>query len=98
MRMTRHTLTILRHLLSAPDQHHHGYQIIQATRYTSAVVYPTLTKLLEAGWLTSHDEPRTGPSGEVYGRPIRRYYQLTDLGRQRAQEELAKAQAEIGGQ
>jgi PadR family transcriptional regulator PadR len=58
---------------------HWGYDIIQRSGLRSGVVYPNLRKLLQDGWLADgwEDPETTG------GRPPRRYYTLTDLGRRK---------------
>ena len=40
-------------------------------------MYPRLRQMLELGWLTDGWQA----SAEVSGRPPRRYYELTDIGR-----------------
>ncbi|MFD6181364.1 PadR family transcriptional regulator [Streptomyces goshikiensis] len=47
-------------------------------------VYPILDRLAERGWVKSWDETSPHP-----GRPARRYYELTDVGRLQATEALA---------
>jgi PadR family transcriptional regulator PadR len=57
----------------------------------SGVLYPMLTRMLEAGWLTDGWED---PATIREKRPPRRYYELTDLGRLRLGALLADAQGD----
>lgn len=62
-------------LLADPDARHYGYDLGKAAGVRTAVVYPLLTRMLDVGWLEDGWEPKPA------GRPPRRFYVLTDLGR-----------------
>jgi PadR family transcriptional regulator PadR len=85
VRMTRNVRAVLASLLAAPGPCHvrFGYEIVRETGLTSGSVYPVLHRLEEDGWLVSGEEP----SG-TRGRPPRRCYRFTDLGRAEAAKAL----------
>lgn len=63
-------------LLENPDGTFYGYDISKAADLRSGVVYPMLTRLLAAGYLSDgREHPAT-----TRGRPPRRYYRLTEKG------------------
>jgi PadR family transcriptional regulator PadR len=62
-------------LMEDPNGRHWGYDLSKRSRVRSGVVYPLLTRLLDAGWLAD------GWEQGVEGRPPRRYYELTEDGR-----------------
>lgn len=77
-------------LLEGPERRHWGYQTSRAAGVSSGAMYPMLRRWHAAGWLTDGWE---NPAGLV-GRPPRRYYLVTDLGRQ----ELPRLAAGTGGE
>ena len=55
-----------------------GFDIMDATGFTSGTVYPTLDKLESLGYVTSKwEDPRDARRDK---RPPRRYFDLTDAG------------------
>ncbi|MEE4540357.1 helix-turn-helix transcriptional regulator [Streptomyces sp. V4-01] len=77
IRLTRPTIAVLDVLLAATDdQPPWGLSICMDADLGSGTVYPILDRLLNVGWVESHEE--TGPHP---GRPARRYYRLTGAGR-----------------
>lgn len=81
-------------LLSLADEDLHGYAIIQdvaartdgEVRLTASTLYAAIRRLLEAGWIEEPARrPRVGKDD-----PRRRYYRLTPLGREAAQEEARR--------
>jgi PadR family transcriptional regulator PadR len=66
-------------LLEDPNGQHWGYDTVKKSGVRSGVLYPMLTRLLDEGWLTDGwEDPST-----IRGRPPRRYYELTNVGRAR---------------
>jgi len=88
-RLTQPTLKVLHFLLDKPRQRRSGAEISKATGTASGTLYPMLVRLETAGWLTSEWE-RIDPH-EV-GRPRRRFYKLTALGQNKANEALRDLQ------
>lgn len=77
MRRTKHQITVANMLLENPDGTFYGYDISKAADLRSGVVYPMLTRLLAAGYLSDGwEDPAT-----TEGRPPRRYYRLTAKGK-----------------
>ena len=72
-------------LMTNPDERHYGYTVCRSAKMRSGVAYPILHRMLEAGWLSDGWEHPRGYDGT--GRPPRRYYEVTELGR----KELAAA-------
>lgn len=60
----------------------YGLQVCRATDLASGTVKPILDRLAHYGWATVRPEP--GSPREL-GRPLRRYYQLTEIGIAEAQ-------------
>jgi DNA-binding MarR family transcriptional regulator len=87
-RMTGPTLKIIGQLITAAPGGVSGAEISRSAKIPSGTLYPVLFRLERAGWLESEWED--GNPSEM-GRPRRRLYRLTSLGRQegrRAFEEL----------
>jgi PadR family transcriptional regulator PadR len=65
-------------LMDEPAAKHWGYELSKRTGVRSGVLYPMLTRMLEQRWLVDGwEDPAV-----IQGRPPRRYYELTDQGRQ----------------
>lgn len=67
-------------MIQKPGDRHWGYQLQRATKVRGGRLYPTLWRwhsegLLSDGWEDKGEAERSG-------RPARRYYQLTDKGRE----------------
>jgi|SRR5579883_1174838 len=93
LRLTQPTLKVLRFLLEMPQDGRSGAEISRATKVGAGTLYPTLARLEAAAWLTSRWEaidPREA------GRPRKRFYWLTALGRNNARAELAELQIAVG--
>lgn len=84
-RLSHATLRILRVFLMHPGQELAGADITRNTGIRSGTVYPTLTRLEVAGWLSSKWE--RGDASDL-GRPLRRLYKLTGAGTRKAREVL----------
>lgn len=70
--------------LRAADDELSGYALIQATGYASGTVYPLLERLTNAGLLTRRRETEDEWIAGGASRPLRKYYSLTDTGREAA--------------
>lgn len=88
MRMTHSLVKVARLLAADPDGRHWGYPLSRESGVPSGALYPMLTRLLDEGWLADGWEDPSTVRGR---RPPRRYYELTDKGRQGITELLAKA-------
>jgi PadR family transcriptional regulator, regulatory protein PadR len=78
MRKTHALIQVAMELLSDPTAKYWGYELGKRAGVRSGVLYPMLTRMLEAGWLTDGWED---PDTIEDKRPPRRYYELTDEGR-----------------
>jgi PadR family transcriptional regulator, regulatory protein PadR len=87
-RMTIQVSQVLRTIEEHDGRDLYGLEIIQKTGITSGVLYPILKRLEQAGWVTVREE-RCNPREE--GRPIRKFYRLTQTGR------IAIARSRTGG-
>ncbi|MDV6245345.1 TniQ family protein [Rhodococcus opacus] len=92
LRITRTTLTLLRHLTTTDAEEFYGHGLHQCTSIQHGTLYPLLRSLEQAGWLTSRDEDEAdwlagAPPGCGPGRR-RTYYRLTPNGRRAALREL----------
>ncbi|MEU4168842.1 PadR family transcriptional regulator [Streptomyces sp. NPDC026665] len=89
IRLTKPTIAVLEALLSATDDAPAwGLSICRDADLGPGTVYPILDRLTERGWVTSHEE--TGPHP---GRPARRFYELSGIGRRTATEALESRKA-----
>jgi DNA-binding PadR family transcriptional regulator len=88
--MTMPTLAVLDAIAArlAGGEQAWGLQICQVTGLGSGTVYPILERLEQAGWITAEWEA-IQPSG----RPRRRFYELTGLGRASYGEAVARRAA-----
>lgn len=76
MRRTQAQVAVAHELLRAPLQRHYGYDLIQETGLAAGIIYPMLGRWVEAGLLVEAGfELSTGGA-------VRRYYLITELGRQ----------------
>lgn len=67
-----------------PDDPTWGLRLCEQTGYGGGTVYPALDKLLKAGWIEDLWEEPQPPD-----RPRRRFYRVTDDGREAWQKVLA---------
>ncbi|WP_233534874.1 PadR family transcriptional regulator [Streptomyces sp. CRB46] len=80
IRLTKPTMGVIRVLLDAkPDAPAWGLSICRDADLGPGTVYPILDRLLERGWLRSWEETGAHP-----GRPARRFYEFTGVGRAQA--------------
>lgn len=79
-KLTLQTLTVLSQFLSRPNPLS-GADIVNETEMLTGTLYPILKRLEEFRWLQS-DWEKVDPREE--GRPKKRLYRLTGLGRTRA--------------
>lgn len=77
MRKTHSLVQVAMALMADPSGRHWGYDLSKRSGVRSGVLYPTLQRMLDEGWLRDGWEEQ----GEVRAkRPPRRYYELTDKG------------------
>jgi PadR family transcriptional regulator, regulatory protein PadR len=77
MKRTKALMRVAVALMAEPNAKHWGYPLGRAAHVRSGVLYPILLRMLDEGWLTDGWES----PAEAVGRPPRRYYELTPLGR-----------------
>jgi PadR family transcriptional regulator PadR len=80
-RLTEQTLRVLGALVDAGAKDVSGAQLGREAKLASGTLYPILLRLESAKWVQSRWEE--GDPSEL-GRPRRRYYRITALGRKRA--------------
>ncbi|WP_159080798.1 PadR family transcriptional regulator [Nocardia suismassiliense] len=91
MRLTQSFVRVAAEFVRAPDIDHWGYRLVRNANQTSAVVYPMLAKMVALHWVS---EFREDPATITESRPPRRYYRLTELGRDELVGKLRAAQAD----
>lgn len=84
--MTPQTLAVLDALLDEARPEAWGFELSRATGLAAGTMYPILARLVAAGWVEDRWEPPE--VGRATGRPPRRYYRLSTLGRARATHAL----------
>jgi PadR family transcriptional regulator PadR len=93
VRITRHLVRVAMALMDQPRARHWGYELFKRSGVRPGALYPMLTRLLDEGWLADGWEDRAAiPEGET--RPARRYYQLTDKGREELGAVVERARGE----
>lgn len=88
MRLTHNAVAIAAQLAANPSDPHWQYDIHQRTGIHPGPVHHALARMHAAGWLDAHDE---NPADRAGGRPLRRYYTLTDTGRREIAALLGRA-------
>jgi len=89
---TIQTLKVLA-VLSSKDQVY-GLEVMRLARIESGTAYPILKRLEADGWVKGEWENINEFEAQ---RPRRRYFSLTGLGRERADEILAVVRGALGG-
>jgi len=79
MRKTHALVQVAIALLDDPTGRHWGYELCKRSGVRSGVLYPMLTRMLGEDWVEDGWED---PTTIREKRPPRRYYELTDKGRQ----------------
>jgi DNA-binding MarR family transcriptional regulator len=92
-KITAATLRVLALFLESNPSPLAGSDIFNRTKMFSGTLYPILSRLEKARWLSA-DWENVDPSEA--GRPRRRFYTLTSLGRRRAIAELEAFQMPVG--
>jgi PadR family transcriptional regulator len=79
MRRTYALVQVAIALMADASGRHWGYDLSKRSGVRSGVMYPTLQRMLDEGWLADgwEDQAQTGKAK----RPPRRYYELTDAGK-----------------
>jgi PadR family transcriptional regulator, regulatory protein PadR len=90
MRRTHTLVHVAAALMNKPFGRHWGYDLSRSSGTRSGTLYPLLSRMLDKGWLTDGWED-IDPSQK---RPRRRYYQLTEIGRDALQMVLKSAAAD----
>jgi PadR family transcriptional regulator PadR len=88
MRMTHSLVQVAMALMAEPAGRHWGYDLSKRSGVRSGVLYPTLQRMLDEGWLQDGWEEQGGVRAK---RPPRRYYELTDRGKTELGAVLAAA-------
>ncbi|KDN16914.1 PadR family transcriptional regulator [Amycolatopsis rifamycinica] len=78
MRKTHSLVQVAAALMEQPTARQWGYDLSQRAGVRSGVLYPTLARMLDEGWLTDGWEDSAAVRGKK--RPPRRYYELTEKG------------------
>ena len=72
-RMTLQTQIVLRQALLEPGREWYGLEMMKATELPSGTIYPIITRLEQAGWITWYEPDVTvvhvkaGTSGQIRG-------------------------------
>jgi DNA-binding PadR family transcriptional regulator len=75
-------------LAAISEGHRYGFDIMDATGLPDGTVYPILRRLESRGQLVGRWEDEALAATE--GRPVRRYYELTDTGEAALADALAR--------
>ena len=98
MDVTTNELMISRWLLDVPDHRRYGYELMQQTGLGSASMYQALHRMEQNGWLTSYLEPLgVAERGRRRRGGRRRFYELTDEGREHMTRQVRDWLARLRG-
>ncbi|MGW3997979.1 PadR family transcriptional regulator [Amycolatopsis sp. NPDC004772] len=78
MRTTHALVQVAMAMMAVPEARHWGYSLGKDSGVRSGVLYPILRRMLDDGWVDDGWES----AEEAHKRPPRRYYVLTDKGRE----------------
>ena len=78
MRKTHAVVLVAAALMRDPDKKHWGYDTSKASGVRPGAMYPILSRMLDSGWL--RDGWEESAAGKK--RPPRRYYEITESGRE----------------
>ncbi len=92
MRKTHSLVQLALVLMNDPLGRHWGYGLMKSAGIRSGVLYPLLQRMLAEGWVEDGWEDPAEMEGR---RPPRRYYELTDKGRQELGAIIADAQTDV---
>jgi PadR family transcriptional regulator, regulatory protein PadR len=92
IRITLQTLQVLRALLDDPGDEHYGLEVSRNAGLPTGSIYPILTRLEVAGWVTSAWEDI---DEAAEGRRRRRYYRLSSDGVEFARRQVLEAQRSL---
>ncbi|RSN52641.1 PadR family transcriptional regulator [Amycolatopsis sp. WAC 04182] len=90
MRVTHALVQVAVAIMANPDDRQWGYALSRQSGVRSGVMYPILRRMLEEGWVKDGWES----ADEATKRRPRRYYLLTDRGRQALGALLVSAQSD----
>lgn len=93
MRRTARQLTVAAQLVEDPHRSYYGLELCRLTELPSGLLHPMLARWRANGWLT--DEWENIHPGEA-GRPLRRYWKLTDDGVRALTEYVKGARDRLG--
>lgn len=88
--MTVYSVRVLQVLLR---QRSYYYEIHALTGIAQGTLSPILKKFEEAGWISGEEEEF--PPGRKKDRPLRRYFSLTQAGRENATREIRKIAGQL---
>lgn len=92
VRVTVAVARVLREFIADSSQARYGYELMQLTGFPSGKLYPILTRLQGAGWVSREREVIDAAEA---GRPARYLYRLTSHGAEAAWSELTVLTSQI---
>lgn len=93
LRMTPHVRAVVQAFVQAPGGDAlYARQLVALTGLKGGTIHPILARLRSHGWIEDEWEDL---DSRTLGRPLRRFYRLTELGRDRAAEVQGAAGARL---
>ena len=87
------TAKVLTAFLEHPSRDQYGFGLMATTGVKSGSLYPILDRLERLGWIESHAEDI---DEKVAGRPKRKLYRITGLGRKEATQAVGDFYRDLG--
>jgi DNA-binding PadR family transcriptional regulator len=92
VRVTVAVARVLREFVADSSEPRYGYELMQLTGFPSGKLYPILSRLQQAGWVSREREREDAAKA---GRPARYLYRLTPRGAEAAWSELTALTQQI---
>lgn len=93
MGLSKSSAKVLRAFVDDPDEAQYGFGLMRSTRVKSGSLYPMLERFERLRWIESYDE---SIDEHAEGRPRRRMYRLTALGKREARKAVAEFYQDVG--
>src|SRR6266851_1153679 len=93
MKLSKASAKVLMEFLANPKQDQYGFGLMKATGVKSGSLYPILDRFEDLRWIEGYDEVI---DQRAEGRPRRRLYRLTGIGRPAAKQAVTDFYRDLG--
>lgn len=93
MKLSKASAKVLVAFLNNPKHDQYGFGLMKMTGVKSGSLYPILDRFEALGWIEGYDEP---VDERAKGRPARRMYRLTGIGRPAGRQAVVEFYRDLG--